>query len=57
MLAKLQQAWFAATMEEKHELCQIILKQAVFDFENGEIVKVVSKAEYDVSFGMLSGTF
>jgi DNA invertase Pin-like site-specific DNA recombinase len=52
VLASLQSAWRAATMEEKAELCQIILKQVVYDFKSGEIVKVVPKAEYDVLFGM-----
>ena len=52
VLANLQTAWHAATMEEKSELCQIILKQVVYDFKSGEIVKVVPKAEYEVLFGM-----
>jgi site-specific DNA recombinase len=52
VLASLQTAWCAATMEEKAELCQIILKQVIYDFKRGEIVKVVPKAEYDVLFGM-----
>jgi hypothetical protein len=53
VLASLQSAWWAATMEEKAELCQIILKQVVYDFETGEIVKVIPKAEYEVLFGMI----
>jgi DNA invertase Pin-like site-specific DNA recombinase len=53
VLANLQSAWRAATMEEKAELCQIILKQVVYDFKSGEIVKVVPKAEYEVLFGMI----
>jgi site-specific DNA recombinase len=52
VLASLQSAWRAATMEEKAELCQIILKQVVYDFMSREIVKVVPKAEYDVLFGL-----
>jgi hypothetical protein len=40
-------------MEEKAELCQIILKQVFYDFKSGEIVKVVPKAEYEVLFGMV----
>jgi len=53
VLASLQSAWRAATMDEKAELCQIILKQVVYDFKSGEIVKVVPKAEYEVLFGMM----
>jgi DNA invertase Pin-like site-specific DNA recombinase len=53
VLANLQTAWRAATMEEKAELCQIILKQVKYDFESGEIVKVVPNAEYEVLFGMV----
>ncbi len=52
VLASLQSAWRAATMEEKAELCQIILKQVVYDFKRGEIVKVLPKAEYEVLFEM-----
>jgi site-specific DNA recombinase len=55
VLENLQLAWRAATMEEKQELCKIILKQVVYDFEIGEIVMVVPKAEYEVLFGMMDG--
>jgi len=53
VLASLQSAWHAATLEEKTELYQIILKQVVYDFKSGEIVKVVPKAEYDALLGMM----
>jgi hypothetical protein len=53
VLASLQSAWRAATMEEKAKLRQIILKQVVYDFKSGEIVKVIPKAEYEVLFGMI----
>ncbi len=53
VLANLQTAWRAATMDEKQELCQIILKQVVFDLENGDVVKVIPKQEYEVLFGLV----
>ncbi len=53
VLANLQTAWRAATMDEKAELCQIILKQVIYDFETGEIVKVTPKAEYEALFGLM----
>jgi hypothetical protein len=56
VLASLQSAWRAATMEEKAELCQIILKQVIYDFKSGEIMKVVPMAEYDVLFGMIGNS-
>ena len=52
VLASLQTAWRAATMDEKAELCQIILKQVVYDFETGEIVEILPRPEYEVLFGM-----
>jgi hypothetical protein len=54
LLANLQPAWRAATMEEKAELCQIILKQVAYDFNGREIVKVVPKAEYEVLYRMIN---
>ena len=50
VLANLQLAWRDAIMEEKQELCKIILKQVAFDFETGEIGPVLSKVEYEVLF-------
>jgi site-specific DNA recombinase len=55
VLENLQLAWRAATMEEKQELCQIILKQVEYDFETGKVERVVPKAEYEVLFGMIDG--
>jgi hypothetical protein len=55
VLASLQSAWRAATMEEKAELCQIILKQVEYDFGTGKIEKVTPKAEYEVLFRMMDG--
>ncbi len=42
-------------MDEKQELCQIIFRLVMYDFETGKVVKVVPKTEYDVLFGMMSG--
>ena len=56
VLENLQQAWHAATMEEKQELCQIILKQVLYDFETGEIVGVQPNAEYEVLFRVMAAT-
>ena len=53
ILENLQQAWAVATMEEKQQLCQIILKQVVYDFGSGEIVRIQPNAEYDVLFKMM----
>ena len=55
ILENLQQAWAVATMEEKQQLCQIILKQVVYDFGSGEIVRIQPNAEYDVLFKMMGG--
>jgi hypothetical protein len=52
VFANLQAAWRAATLDEKQELCQIILKQVVYDFGTGKIVSVIPKPEYEVLFGM-----
>lgn len=55
VLVNLQTAWRAAAMEEKAELCQIILKQVVYDFDTGQAAKVTPKPEYeDVLFGLMS---
>jgi len=40
-------------MEERQELCQIILKRVEYDFETGKIVSVIPKAEYEVLFGLI----
>lgn len=56
VLENLQPAWRAATMEEKQELCQIILKKVVYDFETGRIVSIQPNAEYEVLFKMMGGT-
>ncbi len=53
VLANLKTAWHAATMEERQELCQIILKRVEYDFETGKIVSVIPKAEYEVLFGLI----
>jgi hypothetical protein len=42
-------------MEEKQQLCQIILKQVVYDFGSAEIVRIQPNAEYDVLFKMMGG--
>ena len=55
ILENLQQAWAVATMEEKQQLCQIILKQVVYDFGSGEIVRIQPNPEYDVLFKMMGG--
>jgi DNA invertase Pin-like site-specific DNA recombinase len=53
VLENLQEAWQAATMEEKRELCQIILKQVVYDFQTGEIVGIQPNAEYQILFKVI----
>jgi len=37
VFANLQAAWRAATLEEQQELCQIILKQVVYDLGQGRL--------------------
>ncbi|MCX6080384.1 MAG: recombinase family protein [Chloroflexi bacterium] len=56
VLANLQQAWRAATMDEKQELCQIILKQVEYDFGTGKVARVSPKAEYEVLFRLMDGS-
>jgi hypothetical protein len=53
MLANLQQAWRAATLDEKQELCQIILKLVEYDFGTGKVARVSPKAEYEVLFRLI----
>ena len=53
VLANLQTVWRAATPDEQQELCQIILKQVVYDFGTGKIVSVIPKPEYEVLFGLM----
>ena len=55
VLENLQLAWRAATMDEKEELCQIILKKVVYDFETGAIVSIQPNPEYEVLFKMMGG--
>lgn len=50
MLADLATAWQAATLEEQRELCQIILKQVVYDFEKREVAQIMPRPEYEVLF-------
>lgn len=53
LLDSLQSAFQAATLEERRELCQIILKQVVYDFERREVVEVMPRSEYEVLFGIM----
>lgn len=52
-LAGLQEAWKAATPDERRELCQILLKEVVFDFVKREVITIRPRSEYAVLFQML----
>lgn len=55
ILANLQEAWQIASPEEKQQLCRIILKHALYDFETKRIIYVRPNAEYSILFQMLPG--
>jgi hypothetical protein len=52
-LLGLQEAWNIATLDEKKVLCQILLKDVVFDFVYQTIVSIRPKSEYAVLFQMV----
>ena len=52
-LAGLQEAWKAATPDERKELCQSLLKELVFDFVQRKVVSIRPRSEYVVLFQML----
>jgi len=49
----LQEAWNIATPDEKKVLCQILLKDVIFDFVKQTIVSVRPKSEFEVLFQMV----
>ena len=50
VLVSLKEAWHIATLEERREFCQIILKQVAYDFERGVITRILPNPEYEVLF-------
>ena len=50
VLVSLKEAWHIATLEERREFCQIILKQVAYDFERGMITRILPNPEYEVLF-------
>jgi hypothetical protein len=54
VLGSIKEAWHAATLEEKREFCQIILKQVSYDFELGKITRILPNPQYEVLFKMAS---
>jgi hypothetical protein len=52
-LLGLQEAWNVATLDERKVLCQILLKEVVFDFVMNKIVSIRPKSEYAVLFQMV----
>ncbi len=52
-LLGLQEAWKIATPDERKVLCQILLKDVVFDFVSYTIISIRPKSEYAVLFQML----
>jgi len=50
MLTSLKEAWHNATLEERQEFCQIILKQVAYDFDRGMITRILPNPEYEVLF-------
>ena len=56
VLAGLKEAWHIATLEERRELCQIILKQVSYDFERGVITRILPNPEYEVLFRLASNS-
>jgi site-specific DNA recombinase len=49
----LQEAWNIATLDEKKVLCQVLLKDVIFDFVKQAIVSIRPKSEYVVLFQMV----
>jgi len=49
----LQEAWKIATPDERKSLCQILLKDVVFDFEKKTIISICPRSEYTVLFQMV----
>ena len=52
-LTGLQEAWKIATPDERKELCQMLLKNAIYDFVEGKIVRIQPRSEYAILFQML----
>ena len=52
-LVGLQDAWLIATPEERQTLCQMLLKDVVFDFLQQMIVSIRPRSEYAVLFQMV----
>ena len=52
-LIGLQEAWKIATPDERKSLCQILLKDVVFDFEKKTIISIRPRSEYTVLFQMV----
>jgi len=52
-LIGLQEAWKIATPDERKSLCQILLKDVVFDFEKKTIISICPRSEYTVLFQMV----
>ena len=52
-LIGLQEAWKIATPDERKSLCQILLKDVVFDFEKKTIISIRPRPEYAILFQML----
>jgi len=52
-LIGLQEAWKIATPDERKSLCQILLKDVVFDFEKKTIISICPRPEYAVLFQMV----
>ena len=53
-LLGLQEAWNIATPDERKVLCQILLKDVIFDFVTNSIVSIRPKSEYAVLFQMVT---
>ncbi len=53
ILLGLHEAWNIATLDERKVLCQILLKDVVFDFVTNTIVSIRPKLEYAVLFQMV----
>jgi len=52
-LLGLQEAWNIANLDERKVLCQILLKDVVYDFVTNAIVSIRPKSEYAVLFQMV----
>jgi DNA invertase Pin-like site-specific DNA recombinase len=53
VLIGLREAWQVATPDERKALCQMLVKDVVFDFEKKTIQSIRPRAEYAVLFQML----